>query len=189
MEKTRRDEAQKLKKRMWLEEYQRELKTEKEKQLEQLQKEQMKRAKALERQFEEERRKVEELTEEPEMEEEDWEDYDEDAWSRWHQEEEYVEHAPDSSSKESSFVVVSTGKESPSKEETENEPDIMEALKMVMEHGRKTVEMVLNAQKEKTTSEEEKLDQEVQQIKIVESEKLEEPTEESAAIICGDWMH
>ena len=26
-------------------------------------------------------------------------------------------------------------------------------------------------------------------MKIVELEKLEEPTEESAAIICGDWMH
>ena len=100
-----------------------------------------------------------------------------------------MEHAPDSSSKESSFVVVSTGKESPSNDEKENEPDIMEAFNMVMEHGRKTVEMVLNAQKEKNTNEEDKLDQEDQRIKIVELEKLEEPTEESAAIICGDWMH
>ena len=40
--------------------------------------------------------------------------------------------------------------------------------------------------KKKGTSEEDKLDQEDQRMKIVELEKLEEPTEESAAIICGD---
>ena len=65
----------------------------------------------------------------------------------------------------------------------------MEAFKLVIENGRKTVEMIIDAQKEKSTSEEDKLDQEDQRMKIVELEKLEEPTEESAAIICGDWMH
>ena len=36
---------------------------------------------------------------------------------------------------------------------------------------------------------EEKLDQEDQRFQEVELEKLEEPTEENAAIACGDWMH
>ena len=49
--------------------------------------------------------------------------------------------------------------------------------------------MVLSARSAKTTNEEEKLDQEDQRMKIVELEKLDEPTEESAAIICGDWTH
>jgi hypothetical protein len=98
---------------------------EKEKQLEQLQKEQMKQMTALERQFEEEKKKIEELTDEQDVEQEEWEyepdeeEYDEDAWTKWHQEEEYTEPAQDNSSKESSFVVVSAGKESPSKEEKE----------------------------------------------------------------------
>ena len=64
----------------------------------------------------------------------------------------------------------------------------MEAFKLFIENGRKTVEMV-NAQEGKSTSEGDKLVQEDQRMKMVELEKLEEPTEESAAIICGDWMH
>ena len=51
------------------------------------------------------------------------------------------------------------------------------------------MELVLNAAKEKVGNEAEKLDQEDQRIKVVELEILEEPTEESAAIICGNWMH
>jgi hypothetical protein len=38
-------------------------------------------------------------------------------------------------------------------------------------------------------TEEEQLDQRDQQIQEVELEKLEEPTEESAAILCGDWLY
>ena len=53
----------------------------------------------------------------------------------------------------------------------------------------KTMKVVLNAAKEKGTNEAEKLDQEDQRVKVVELEKLEEPTEESAAILCADWMH
>ena len=64
----------------------------------------------------------------------------------------------------------------------------MEALKMVIESNRKTVEMVLKS-REKGDNEEEKLDQEDQRIKPVDLEKLEEPTEESAAIVCGDWAY
>jgi hypothetical protein len=119
-----------------------------------------------------EKKKIEELTEEEDMDQEHWdydqdeeEEYDEDAWARLHHAEEYTEQAPDSSSKDSSFVAVLTGKESLSKEEKGVDPDLMETLKLVMENGRKTVEMVLNAQKEKTTDEEEKLDQEDQTIK------------------------
>ena len=41
----------------------------------------------------------------------------------------------------------------------------------------------------KGDNEEEKLDQEDQRIKPVDLEKLEEPTEESAAIVCGDWAY
>ena len=117
----------------------------------------------------------------------DWEEYDEDGWSRWHREDEHTEK--DESSKESSFVVVSEGKrtsnettENSPKEEKSGEPDIMEAFKLVIENGRQTVKMIMDAQKEKSTSEEDKLDQEDQRMKIVELEKLEEPTEESAAL-------
>ena len=51
-----------------------------------------------------------------------WEEYDEDAWSRWHCDDEYT--GKEESSKESSFAAVSEGKgihleaaDSPSKEE------------------------------------------------------------------------
>ena len=39
------------------------------------------------------------------------------------------------------------------------------------------------------SSEEERLDQEDQRIKVVELDQFEEPTEENASIICGDWMY
>ena len=39
------------------------------------------------------------------------------------------------------------------------------------------------------TSEAEKLDQDDQRIKVIELDKLEEPTEESASIVRGDWIH
>ena len=107
-------------------------------------------------------------------------EYDEDEWSKWHHEEEYTGNVQEDSSKESSFVVVSNGKglpfevsRSPSKEENSSDPDIMEALKMVIENNQKTVEMVINAQKDESTSEEDKLDQEDQRMKMVELEKLE----------------
>ena len=109
------------------------------KQFEQLQKEQMKRVKAFECQLEEEKKKIEELTAEQEMEQEEWdydqdgEEYDEDAWAKWHHAEDYTEQSQDNPSKDSSFVVVSTGKEDSSIEEKESEPDMMEALKLVME--------------------------------------------------------
>jgi hypothetical protein len=80
------------------------------------------------------------------------------------------------------------GKTTPSKN-SPREPDIMEAFKMVVESGQKTLKMIIDSQNSKGTSEEEKLDQEDQRMKIVDLEPLEEPTEESAAIICGDWMH
>ena len=80
-----------------------------------------------------------------------WEECHEDAWSRWHCEEEYT--AKEGSSKESSFVVVSEGKRT-STEDAENSAkegksgeDIMEALKLVIESARKTVEMIIDAQK------------------------------------------
>ena len=57
-EKKRRDEAQKLQKKLWMEGYQKELKIQKEKQLEQTQKEQMRRVRALERQLDEERKRL-----------------------------------------------------------------------------------------------------------------------------------
>ena len=92
-----------------------------------------------------------------------WEEYDEDARSRWHCEDEYTgnEELP----KESSFVIASEGKglpseaaSNPSKGEKSGDQDIIEAFKLVIENGRKTVEMVINAQKEKSTSEEDKLE-------------------------------
>ena len=94
--------------------------------------------------------------------------------------------------RKSSFVV-SGGKRTSNepmgnspKEEKSGEPDIMEAFKLVIKNGRQTVKMIMDAQKEKNTSEEDKLDQEDQRMKIVELEKLEEPSEEGAAIICGN---
>ncbi len=69
------------------------------------------------------KKKIEELTEEQDVEQEEWEyepdeeEYDEDAWTKWHQEGECAKAAQGSSSKESSFVVASTGEDSPSKEE------------------------------------------------------------------------
>ena len=156
--------------------------------------------KDLERQFEEENKKIQVETEPEVIQDQDeddqgnWEEYDEDAWSRWHCEDERT--GKEESSKESSFVVISQAKgisseaaDSPSKGEKSGDQDIMEAFKLVIENGRKTVEMIIDAQKEKSISEEDKLDQEDQRMKFVELEKLEEPTEESAAIICGDWMH
>ena len=58
-----------------------------------------------------------------------------------------------------------------------------EALKLVLEDNQKTMELLLKASKDRSTSEEERLDQENQRIKEIELEKLEEPTEESAAIV------
>ena len=40
----------------------------------------------------------------------------------------------------------------------------------------------------KSMTDEERLDQEDQRIQEIEFEKLEEPTEDNAAIVCGDWM-
>ena len=57
LERKRRDDAQRLQKKMWMEEYQKELKIEKDKQLEQLKKEKMRVMNDLERQFEEERKR------------------------------------------------------------------------------------------------------------------------------------
>jgi len=53
----------------------------------------------------------------------------------------------------------------------------------------KLVLLLMKASKGKSMTEEEKLNQEDQRIKEVELEKLEEPTEENAAIVRGDWMH
>ena len=61
------------------------------------------------------------------------------------------------------------------KEEHSNEPDIMEAFKLVIENGRQTVKIIMDAQKEMNTSEEDKLDQEDQRMKIVELENWKNP--------------
>jgi hypothetical protein len=63
------------------------------------------------------------------------------------------------------------------------------ALKLVLEENQKTLELLMNANKGKGKSEQEKLDQEDQRIMEVTLEKLNEPTEESAAIVCGDWLY
>ena len=86
----------------------------------------MKKVKVIELQLEEEKKKIEELAEErkvQEMVKEQWDEnqdeeeyYEEDAWTQWHQAEEYTEQAQDSFSKDSSFVVVSAGKDDSSKE-------------------------------------------------------------------------
>ena len=60
---------------------------------------------------------------------------------------------------------------------------------MLMENNRRTVELFLNASKDRSTSEAERLDQKDQRIKVMELDKLEEPTEEIASILYGDWMH
>ena len=65
----------------------------------------------------------------------------------------------------------------------------VEALKLVMESNQRTVELLLNASKDRGTIAGEMLDQDDQRIKVVELDKLEEPTEESASIVCGDWIH
>jgi trichohyalin len=196
LEKKRRDEAQRLQKKRWNDEYQKELKLEKEKQLEHLKKERMRIMKDLEREFEEQRKKIQGKGEvEPEAtpyqeddDQDDWEENNEDSWSRWHHEGEHTEK--EESSKESSFVVVSDGKRtsmenSPqeAKKDSPRDPDIIEAFKLVVESGQKTLKMIIDSQKEKGTNEEDKLDQEDHCMKVVDVEPLEEPTEESAAII------
>ena len=60
---------------------------------------------------------------------------------------------------------------------------------MVLEDRQKTLELLMGSSKKKTSTKEEKLDQEDQRITEIELEKLEEPTEDNAAIVCGDWMH
>ena len=66
---------------------------------------------------------------------------------------------------------------------------VTNALKMVLEDNEKTLKLLMESSKGKGSTDEEKLDQEDQRIQEVELEKLEEPTEESASIVCGDWMH
>ena len=63
------------------------------------------------------------------------------------------------------------------------------ALKTVLEDNQKTLELLMNTSKGKSLTEEERLNQEDQRIQEVELEKLEEPTEDNAAIACADWMH
>ena len=95
--------------------------------------------------------------------------------------------------KESSHDVITHSKAIKAEDSTgTKEPKgskYAETLKLVMEDNQKTMELLLNASKSRSTSEEERLDQEDQRIKEVELKKLEEPTTESAAIVCGDWMY
>ena len=56
----------------------------------------------------------------------------------------------------------------------------VEALKLVMENNQRIVELFLNVSKDRGTTEEERLDQKKQIIKIIEADKFEEPTEENA---------
>ena len=60
---------------------------------------------------------------------------------------------------------------------------------MVLEDNQRTLDFLLKASKGKSMTDEERLDQEDQRIQEVELEKLGEPTEDNAAIVCGDWMH
>jgi hypothetical protein len=60
---------------------------------------------------------------------------------------------------------------------------------MVLEDNEKTLKLLMENSKAKGSTKEERLDQEDQKIQSVELEKLEEPTEENASIMCGDWMH
>jgi hypothetical protein len=60
---------------------------------------------------------------------------------------------------------------------------------MVLEDNEKTLKLLMENSKGKGSTEEESLDQEDQRIQSIELEKLEEPTEENASIVCGDWMH
>ena len=60
---------------------------------------------------------------------------------------------------------------------------------MVLEDNEKTRKLLMESSKGKGSTDEEKLDQEDQRTQEVELEKLEEPTEESESIVCGDWMH
>lgn len=84
--------------------------------------------------------------------------------------------------------VKTTKKESSGMKETSRSA-VTGALKLVLEDNQKTTEVLMKASKGKSMTEEEKFDQEDQRILEVELEKLEEPTEENAATICGDWMH
>ena len=60
---------------------------------------------------------------------------------------------------------------------------------MVLEDNQKTLELLIGNSKGKGLTDDEKLDQEDQRIQLTELEILEEPTEDNAAIVCGDWMH
>jgi ABC-type multidrug transport system fused ATPase/permease subunit len=78
-------------------------------------------------------------------------------------------------------VVISSGRSQKEddlqSDSKDGESEVMEALKLVIESNRKTLDMVLKS-REKGENEEEKLDQEDQRIKPVDLEKLEEPTED-----------
>ena len=60
---------------------------------------------------------------------------------------------------------------------------------MVLEDNERTLKLLMETSKGKGSTEEDKFDHEDQRIQLIELEKLEEPTEESASITCGDWMH
>ena len=75
--------------------------------------------------------------------------------------------------------------ESPGKDSTKG---LAEMLKIAMDNNQRTVELLLQ-QANRNTSEKDKLDQEDQRIKVMELDILEDATEESASIMCGDWLH
>ena len=139
----------------------------------------------LEKQLDEERKRREFLEKQwtDTQYDEAW-DSDKDGWDDWHYQEE--ETPPKEPSKESSYEVVSPI--GSLKLESEDEPsEFQKILKVVMDQQQKNVEMVLK--QAKGSGQSDLLDQEDQRIKIVELESLKEPNEESASIMCGDWLH
>lgn len=87
----------------------------------------------------------------------EWGDKDE-----WYGEEE-PEEAKGTSSKDSSYIVISSVKNTPQSNKAEDqEIGYVEALTLLIESNQRTVKLLLNASKDRGASEAEKLDQEDQ---------------------------
>ena len=116
----------------------------------------------------------------------------------------YKEDTKGSSSKDSSVVFVESTKRSPTINKAEEPVEAKDSdpkmeddrnyktSKMVLENQRKILEMVLGSTTKDRSSgmtEEDKLAQDDQRIKVVELDKLGDSTDENSSIACGDWIH
>ena len=98
-----------------------------------------------------------------------------DGSSQWHGEED-VEDTKGYSSKDSSFVVVSSIKDTPQSTKAEDQAgkvsksttqEIVEALKLAMENNQRTVELLLKASEDRGTSEAENSTRKIKESRLL----------------------